>query len=199
MMRRITALALVALALGTTAATAAGTKTIDGTLKGTSEWTTSFFATSWTIHGTYTTDTLGSGTYSGTLTAGDVLDPARESPAGCYTSGFRPCASPTFAVTGSITFTGDHGASFTTTVDPGSGVTAFENNEIVSHTFDLGLTITGGTKRYRHATGSLSLSYETHNWYGGFGCIGVFNPDLPELEVCNVHYDSGTLTGTIGR
>lgn len=126
-----------------------------------------------------------------------MLDPTSESPAGCYTSGFRPCSSPTFAVSGSITFTDDHGASFTATLDPGSGGTAFENNEIVSYTFDLGLTITGGTKRYRHVTGSHSLSYETHNWYGGFGCGS--NPELPDLEACNVHYDSGTLTGTIGR
>jgi hypothetical protein len=115
----IAVLALAALA-GSSVAVAGGTKTVSGTLTGTAEWQPQFTRTAaWTIHGTYTSDRLGSGTYSGTLTTShEVLDATVEWPAGCFATFFVPCKSPRFAATGSITFA-SKGASYTATVAPG--------------------------------------------------------------------------------
>jgi hypothetical protein len=197
----IATLALVALVAGSSVALAGGTRAVSGTLDGTSEWQPADYrATTWTIHGTYTSDSLGSGTYSGTLTtAHEVLDATVESPENCFATGFVPCNSPRFAVTGSITFTDDKGGSFTTTVGPGSWVVESDTTFVIDYSFDLNLVLDGGTRRFKHLSGSsLSLSYRSHVVLGGFGCIHEPIPGL-DFEICGHHYDSGTLTGTIGH
>jgi hypothetical protein len=100
----IAALALAALGCASVAL-AGGTKTVSGQLTGTSEWEPPFTrATTWTIHGTYASDALGSGTYAGTLTTShEVVDATVEWPAGCFQTFFVPCNSPRFAASGSMT------------------------------------------------------------------------------------------------
>jgi hypothetical protein len=184
----ISALALAALVAGSSAASAAGTKTVSGQLTGTAEWAPQdFHATSWTIHGTYTSDGLGSGTYAGTLTTNHVvLDASVEDPPGCFETNFIPCnSSPRFDVSGSITFT-SHGASFTGTVAPGSWVTESDSVHAISYSFSLQLDVGGGTRRFKNIVGSLSLSY-TSGLMTGIGC----GTD------CGKVFDGGTLTGTI--
>jgi hypothetical protein len=184
----IAALALSAL-VGSSVAFAGGTKTVSGRLAGMSEWQPEFTrSVTWTIHGTYTSDTLGSGTYAGTLTTNhEIVDASVEWPAGCFATFFVPCNSPRFAAGGSITFT-SKGASFTTTVAPGSWVVESEAYLSISYSFGLNLDITSGTRRFKHATGSLSLSYMTQLLLG-IGC-GPY---------CGQHLDDGTLTGSIGH
>jgi hypothetical protein len=186
----IATIALAALIASTSVASAGSTKTVSGQLTGTSEWAPGFVrADTWTIHGTYTSDALGDGTYAGTLTTNhDVLDASVESPAGCFETFFVPCNSPRFAATGSITFT-SNGASLTTTVEPGSWVTESDAFFVIEYDFGLNLAVDGGTKRFKHATGSLSLSYAANNQLGGPGC----GTD------CGKSFDGGTLTGTVGH
>jgi hypothetical protein len=190
-MKRLTiaALALVALLASTSIAAAGSTKTVSGELTGTSEWLPDFFrADTWTIHGTYTSDALGNGTYSGTLTTNhDVLDASVEWPPGCFAEFFVPCNSPRFAVTGSITFTSSKGASLTTAVAPGSWVVESDAYFVIEYDFGLSLDVTGGTKRFKSVTGSLSLSYSARNQLGGIGCGAD----------CGKSFDGGTLTGTL--
>jgi hypothetical protein len=185
----IAAVALVALIASSSVASAGSTKTVSGELTGTSEWSPAFFrADTWTIHGTYTSDTLGDGTYAGTLTTNhDVLDASVEWPAGCFAELFVPCNSPRFAVTGSVTFTSSNGASLTTTVGPGSWVVESDAYFVIEYDFGLDLDVTGGTKRFKHATGSLSLAYAARDQLGGIGC----GTD------CGKSFDGGTLTGTL--
>jgi hypothetical protein len=197
----IAALALGALVAGSSVALAGSTKTVSGKLTGMSEWSPrDYQATTWTIHGTYTSDALGSGTYAGTLTTShEVVDATVEWPEDCFATGFVPCNSPKFAVTGSITFTGDKGESLTTTVAPGSWVVESDTFHVIEYPFGLNLDVSGGTRRLKHATGSLQLAYDTHVTFGGIGaCVGVPIPGL-DYEICGEHYDGGTLTGTIGH
>lgn len=195
----VAALVLGALALSSIAL-AGGEKTVSGKLTGMSEWLPrDYQATTWTIHGTYTSDALGSGTYAGTLTtAHEVLDASVEWPEDCWASGFVPCNSPRFAVSGSITFSPDKGGSLTTSVDPGSWVVESDTVHVIEDTFQLNLDVSGGTRRFKHATGSLELAYDSHVQLGGFGCVSEPIPGL-DFEVCGEHYDAGTLTGTFGR
>jgi hypothetical protein len=198
-MKRLFIAAVVFAALACSAvASAAPSTPVSATLTGTSEWQT-LRASTWTIHGTFTSDTLGSGTYEGTLTTNhDVLDSSVEFPVDCFATNFEPCNSPEFVVTGSVTFTTDKGASITTTVAPGSWVQESDTNFVIAYVFGLNLDVTGGTHRYKHASGSLMLSYTTHVVLGGFGCIHEPIPGL-DFEICGQHYDGGTLTGTIGH
>jgi hypothetical protein len=184
----ITVLAFAALAAGSSVAVAGGTKAVSGKLTGTAEWQPEFTRTAnWTIHGTYTSDALGSGTYAGTLTTShQVVDASVEWPADCFATFFVPCGSPRFAVNGSITFT-SKGASFTGTVAPGSWVVESDAYFVIAYIFNLNLDISGGTKRFKHVAGSLSLSYTTQSQLGGIGC----GPD------CGKVFDEGTLTGSI--
>ena len=186
----IAALALTALVAGSSAASAAPTKTVSGELTGTAEWLPTLTrAATWTIHGTYTSDTLGSGTYEGTLTTDHVvLDASVEDPPGCFEDFFVPCnSSPRFAAAGSITFT-SHGASFTGTVAAGSWVTESDSVHAISYSFGLQLDVSGGTRRFKNVTGSLSLSYTT-GLMTGIGCGAD----------CGKIFDGGTLTGSIER
>ena len=198
-MKRLIIAALAFAALACSAIAYAGPpRSVSGQLTGTSEWQL-FRASTWTIHGTFTSDALGSGTYAGTLTTNhDILDSSGEFPDDCFATNFVPCNSPEFVVTGSITFTTDKGASLTTTVGPGSWVQESDTVHVIAYVFGLDLDVTGGTRRFKHATGSLALSYTTHTQLGGFGCVGEPIPGL-DFEVCGQHYDDGTLTGTIGH
>ena len=193
----VAALAFAALACSSTASAGPSTS-VSGKLTGTSEWQL-LRASSWTIHGTFTSDSLGTGTYSGTLTTNhDVLDATNEFPTNCFATNFEPCNSPEFVATGSITFTTDKGASIRTTIGPGSWVQESDTNFVIAYVFGLNLDVTGGTHRYKPASGSLTLSYTTHVTLGGFGCIHEPIPGL-DFEICGQHYDGGTLTGTIGH
>ncbi|TML65879.1 MAG: hypothetical protein E6G22_01275 [Actinobacteria bacterium] len=190
MKRLIIGLLAVAALTCSSAALAEGTKTVSGQLSGESEWQPPFIrTTAWTIHGTYTSDALGSGTYSGALaTNHDVVDASVEAPAGCFAAFLVPCQSPRFAVTGSVTFTSDKGASITGTVAPGSWVVEADAFPSTGYTFDLTLELSGGTRRFKHLTGSLSLSYQSQDQIG-IGC--GFD--------CGKNLDFGTLTGSIGH
>jgi hypothetical protein len=180
----IAALAVAALACSS-AALAGSTKAVSGQLTGTSEWNQDVRASSWTVHGTYTSDGLGSGTYAGTLTTNHVvLDASVEDPPGCFETFFVPCNSPRFVVTGSITFT-SKGASITGTVGPGSWVVESDAFSAIDYPFSLNLELGDGTKRFKHVTGSLSLSYNTEEMLRGCGAD------------CGKHFDGGTFTGTI--
>ncbi|HEX6700831.1 MAG TPA: hypothetical protein VF101_08885 [Gaiellaceae bacterium] len=187
----IAALALAALVVGSPVASAGPTKTVSGTLTGSAEWQPSLTrANSWTIHGTYTSDSLGSGTYAGTLTTDHVvLDASVEDPPGCFETNFVPCnSSPRFVANGSITFTTNNGASFTGTVQPGSWVTGSDTVHVIQYNFGLDLAVTDGTRRFKHVTGSsLSLSYASVITIGAPGC----GTD------CGKIFDGGTLTGSI--
>jgi hypothetical protein len=198
-MKRLFIAAVVFAALACSAvASAAPSTPVSATLTGTSEWQT-LRASTWTIHGTFTSDSLGSGTYEGTITTNhDVLDATTEFPTNCFATNFEPCNSPEFVATGSVTFTTDKGATITTTLAPGSWVQESDTNSVIAYVFGLELDVTGGTRRYKHATGSLTLSYTTHVTLGGFGCIHEPIPGL-DFEICGQHYDAGTLTGTIGH
>jgi hypothetical protein len=198
-MKRLIIAALAFAALACSAAAYAGPSTsVSATLTGTSEWQL-FRASTWTIHGTFTSDSLGSGTYAGTVTTNhDILDASVEGPTNCFATNFVPCNSPEFVATGSVTFTTDKGATITTTLASGSWVQESDTVHVIAYVFGLDLDVTGGTRRYKHASGSLSLSYTTHTQLGGFGCVGQPVPGL-DFEVCGQHYDGGTLTGTIGH
>jgi hypothetical protein len=74
----------------------------------------------------------------------------------------------------------------------------FDAQHLIEYSFELNLDVTGGTRRFKHVTGSLALAYDTHGQLGGFGCVSEPIPGV-EFEVCGQHYDVGTLTGTIGR
>ena len=183
----VAALALAALAVSSVAF-AGATKTVSGQLTGTAEWDQIVRASTWHVHGTYTSDGLGSGTYEGTLTTNhEVLDASVEDPPGCFETFFVPCGSPEFVVTGSITFTSANGASITGTVGPGSWVTENDTFHVVDYGFGLNLQLGDGTKRFKHVTGSLSLSYDSGVQLGGIGCGAD----------CGKIFDGGTFTGTI--
>jgi hypothetical protein len=186
-MKRLTIAAVVLAALACSAtALAAGTKTVSGKLTGTADWQ-GIRVTTWPIHGTYTSDSLGSGTYAGTLaTNHDVIDASVEWPPDCFATFFVPCGSPKFAATGSITFTTGSGASFTGTVAPGSWVVENEAYFAIQYTFGLQLDVGGGTRRFKHMTGSLSLSYAS-GLQAGIGCGSD----------CGKIFDGGDLTGSV--
>ena len=163
----VATVALVALAAAAAAAAGhAASKDDAAALTGSSDWT-SGYAISGRFAGSF-----GRGTYSGTLTAGDPFTTPTCGPL---------CA----AVTGSITFSTRSG-DITAAVQPG-GIVSMD--DIPSHSFrnfSLELLIVGGTRRFEHMRGRLSVSYEsvwTHQFVNG-----VFVDEI---------VDTGTLTGTI--
>jgi hypothetical protein len=168
-LRLTAAVAAVALAacVAAGAALAAGPKERTTGLTGSSRWTTGY-----AIAGTFDGG-LGRGTYAGTMTA---------SGASFTSSTCGPVCAP---LAGSITFSGRSG-SWTASVQPGSVVSM---EDIASHSFRdfrVQLRIVGGTGRYAHARGRLSLTYSsvwTHEWENGAFVNGIA--------------DAGTLVGTI--
>ena len=87
-----------------------------------------------------------------------------------------------------MTFTSHKGASITGTVARGSSVVEADAFPVTGCTFDLTLDLSGGTRRVKQVTGSLSLSYQSQDQIG-IGC---------GLD-CGKNLDYGTLTGTIGH
>jgi hypothetical protein len=149
------------------AAVAVGPKARPTALTGSSQWTTGY-----AIAGTFD-GSLGRGTYAGTMTASGVS----------FTS--STCGPVCAPLAGSITFFA-RGGSWTGSVQPGSVVSM---EDIASHSFRdfrVQLRIVGGTGRYAHARGRLSLTYSsvwTHEWENGLFVDGIA--------------DAGTLVGTI--
>jgi hypothetical protein len=135
-------------------------------LTGTAVWSSSGFAISGGFDGK-----IGHGTYTGTLTMG----PDR------FTT--ETCGPVCADVTGTIVFAAN-GGRFTVEVRPGSIVRLEDIASQSLREFTLDLGIVGGTGRYAHAAGVLSLSYSslwTHTTING-----VF-VDMIE--------DTGTLVG----
>lgn len=167
-LRRSAAVAAVALAacVAAGATLAAGPKEQATALTGSSQWTSGY-----AIAGTFDGG-LGRGTYSGTMTAG----------ASFTSSTCGPVCAP---LSGSITFSGRAG-TLVASVQQGSVVSM---EDIASHSFRdfrVQLRVVGGTGRYAHAHGRLSLSYSsvwTHEWVNGVFVEGIA--------------DAGTLFGTI--
>jgi hypothetical protein len=159
-----------ALAVGATAI--AADRSATATLEGTSDGVTGFCSgTAFTVSGTYAgTGPTHRGTYSGTVT--------RQGACGTIGPGFTTQGPPT-PVTAVFTFSGP-GGSFTAS---GSGETLYSVGGAHGTLFPttLTLTVTDGTKRFRNATGTLSLSITA--LYNGYD---------------NSATSSGTLTGSIG-
>jgi hypothetical protein len=167
----LTTLAALAAALpfATSGATAT-TQTVDWTLNGTAVWSGSgFLAESFAIHG----KVQGLGSYRGTLEAGPYFTTETCGPS---------CAS----VTGTITFVTRRG-TLSTRVDPDGLVTVISIGSGTTYSFTLPLVVTGGTKNFRRAGGSLSLSYGS-----------TLPTNQPECSVCPI-VDGGELTGQIVR
>jgi hypothetical protein len=168
-LRPSAAVAAVAIAacVAAGAALAAGPRERATALTGSSQWTSGY-----AIAGTFDGG-LGRGTYSGTMTAAGPT----------FTS--STCGPVCAPLAGSITFSGRVG-TLTASVQPGSVVSM---EDIASHSFRdfrVQLRVVGGTGRYAHARGRLSLTYSsvwTHEWVNG-----VFDDGIA---------DAGTLTGTL--
>ncbi len=168
-LRLAAAVAAVALAAcaAAGAALAAGSKERTTALTGSSQW-----ASGYAIAGTFDGG-LGRGTYSGTMTAAGAS----------FTS--STCGPVCAPLAGSITFSARAG-SLTGSVQPGSVVSI---EDIASHSFRdfrVQLRIVGGTGRYAHARGRLSLTYSSvwrHEWVDGVFVEGIA--------------DAGTLIGAI--
>jgi hypothetical protein len=162
----VATVALAVLAAGAAGALGASARDKVGALTGTSQWTPGYV-----LSGTFDGG-FGRGTYSGALAAG-----------ASFTS--STCGPVCAGLTGSMTFSTRTG-SFTGTVQPGSVVSM---EDIASHSFRdfrVQLKVVGGTGRYAHARGRLSLTYSsvwTHDWEGG----------VPVDAIA----DAGTLVGTI--
>ena len=163
----------------------AATRAVNLSLTGGSTWTGDFgSATGFALQGTFadaggTGSRLHSGSYSGTLTAG-----AYGAPDSC--PDFSPNSFNAAPVSGTIDLVLKNG-TITTEVEPGGMLcNSFLGAHIQESAFFLTLQITGGTKAYAGATGTLSLSYDSElTFFTG-------NPDGP-LQ------DFVTLTGTISR
>ena len=158
------------LILGATAAVAA--PPVGATLQGSSDGVVGFCAGSaFTVSGSYSGNgALGNGTYSGTVT--------RLGGCGDIGIGFVSLG-PSTPVTATFTFSGP-GGSFTAS---GSGESLYSvgGAHVTFFPTTVTLTVADGTKRYKHAVGSLSLSVEAG--YNGYD---------------NSTWSSGTLTGSIG-
>ena len=170
-MKRLALTTLAALAVALPFATSgatAPTQTVDWRLDGSAVWSGStFLAQSFAIHGTV----QGLGTYSGTLDAGTYFQT-------------QTCGPECAPVTGTIVFH-THRGDLTTTVDPAGLVTVISIGSGTTYSFTLPLVITDGTKSFKHASGSLSLTYSS---------------TLPTNQVtCNVCpiVDGGELTGQV--
>jgi hypothetical protein len=172
-MKRL-ALTTLVLVLATFLAASSGatapTQTIDWKLTGTAAWSGPVLsAQSFAIHGAV----AGAGSYSGTLDAGAYFT----------TNTCGPSCAP---ITGSIVFV-THQGTLSTRVDPAGLVTVTSIGSGTTYGFTLPLVITGGTKSYSRASGSLSLAYAS-----------TLPTNQPECTVCPI-VDSGELTGQIVR
>jgi hypothetical protein len=172
-MKRLALITLAALAVALPFATSgatATTQTVDWSLSGTSVWSGSgFLADTFAIHG----KVQGLGSYSGTLDAGPY-----------FTT--ETCGPSCAAVTGTIKFVTRRG-TLSTQVDPEGLVTVISIGSGTTYSFTLPLVVTGGTKNFRRAVGSLSLSYGS-----------TLPTNQPECSVCSI-VDGGELTGQIVR
>jgi hypothetical protein len=159
-----------ALAVGTTAT--AADRPASATLEGTSSGVTSFCSGgAFTVSGAYTGAGLTrSGTYTGTV--------SRQGACGTIGPGFTTQGPPT-PVTATFAFS-ESGGSFTAS---GSGEALYSvgGAHVTLFPTTLTLTVTGGTKRFKHASGTLSLSITA--LYNGYD---------------NSATSSGTLAGSIG-
>jgi hypothetical protein len=154
--------------LAAVAAPTASSKEKDAALTGTAVWSSSGFAISGGFDGK-----IGRGTYTGTLTMGSDRFST------------ETCGPVCADVTGTIVFVAS-GGRFTVDVRPGSIVRLEDIASRSLREFTLDLRIVGGTGRYAHASGVLSLSYSslwTHTTING-----VF---VDTIE------DTGTLVGKL--
>jgi hypothetical protein len=167
----LTTLAALAAALPfATAGATAPTQPIDWNLSGSAAWSGStFLAQTFAIQGTV----QGLGTYSGTLDAGTYFQT-------------ETCGPQCAPVTGTIQFH-THRGDLTTTVDPQGLVTVISIGSGTTYSFTLPLVITDGTKSYKHASGSLTLTYGS-----------TLPTNRAECNVCPIE-DGGELTGQIVR
>jgi len=143
----LTVLAVFGLLLAASSSVAAPpARPVTGTMSGTAVTGVASFCPAGTISESGIVDAtfLGSGTYTGTVTTSSCLFP----PFCCGAS------SDPYPVAATFTFSG-RGGSFTAS-GTGTGVTD-GGAHTDDYAFDLDLTIGGGTGRYRHATGSLTV------------------------------------------
>jgi hypothetical protein len=172
-MKRL-ALITIVLVLATFVVASSGatapTQTIDWKLTGSASWSGSgVLAESFAVHGTV----AGRGRYSGTLDAGTYFT----------TETCGPSCAP---ITGTIDFVTRQG-TLSARVDPEGLVTVTSIGSGTTYSFNLPLVITGGTRGYAHAGGSLSLIYSSH-----------LPTNQPDCTVCPI-VDTGELTGQIVR
>jgi len=149
-------------------------------------------STNWTLSGTavwtsMTSDSFfhrfdvsgavgGAGTYSGTLNVGTYIYPG---PNGC-----GPFCAP---VTGTLSFDAKQGTLYTSAVGQ---VSIFPIPSNSTYDFTLTLMVTGGTRAYKHASGTLAMQYESSLQNDAYA------PCDP--SPCTVH-DNGTVTGTLSH
>jgi hypothetical protein len=172
-MKRLALIVLALLVPGLVAAAPGATapgQALNWGLQGTAEWSGSgFLAENFAIHG----EVVGAGTYSGTLSAGPY-----------FTT--ETCGPQCAPVTGAIDFVTWRG-DLSTIVEPDGLVTVLSIGSGTTYYFTLDLAIVGGTRAYSHATGTLSVSYASHQ-----------PTSQPDCIVCPIE-DGGTLTGSIAH
>jgi hypothetical protein len=135
-----------ALAAASPSPAAPPARPVTGTMFSTTTSGVDTFCTTGTIStsGSFDATFIGSGSYTGTVTTSSCLFP----PFCCGVP------SDPYPIDGTFTFSGPGGAF--TASGSGTGV-SFASAHTDDYTFDLDLTIAGGTRRYRNATGSLSV------------------------------------------
>jgi hypothetical protein len=126
---------------------------------------------------------LGAGSYSGELTNTGFIDP----PTVCFICG----EAERFSVSGDLTFMFPNG-SFTAEVQSGSQAALLLPSHFVELDFQLVLSVTGGSRRYQHASGDLTLAYRSLTQEGGPGCLPVDSGGT-----CGLPFDDGALSGTL--
>jgi hypothetical protein len=179
------------LAVSPVVADAGSTRSVSYTLSGSSQWSpVSGYPTSFAISGDVLEGNRTAGTYSGTLSI----------------SGFSPCAEqnnpygPNCATATGGTVTFDvRGGSFTASVDSG---TVWEvccpGPSFEEYVFELSLSVTGGTRAYASAQGSLSLHYETLRDHYAPDPATSAPCGWVDVTKCPIT-DQGAVTGTITR
>ena len=191
-MKRLVVVVLVSasvLAVLPVVAGAGPTKSVDYTLSGTSQWTPTDVPSSFAISGAVASGNHAVGTYSGTVSI----------------SGFSPCAEPNnpygptcASVTGGTIAFAVRGGSFTTAVGDGTVWRVATGPSSDEYVYEPTLTVTGGTKAYASASGTLALHYDTGR--------SNFSPDpvtfvpciFVDVTTCPIR-DVGTVSGTISR
>jgi hypothetical protein len=185
----VAVLALVSLFCASAVAAEAGTtKSVSYTLTGSSEWNAVLFPSSFAISGQLSDGAARAGTYTGTLLALSYADDCSAGPWG-------PNCGP---ATGSITFA-LRGGSITASVEPGGLVTQrFTGPSLDSYVFELTLDVTGGTRAYADAQGTLSMFLDTTRDNLATDPVTLAPCGFVDITKCPIS-DSGTLTGTITR